>query len=112
LAPNSSVYFVEQYIQPTFTRLASWHVQQDSAHFQGHLLDCPTNFPFADLRTPTRIELKRQCCISRWADNVLGLLDIHQRMGVGAGRGTARSPCSGDRSWITNLAGRSVSLQR
>jgi hypothetical protein len=87
---DTRVQRIEDRVQPTLARLTSRHLQQDLAHFSGGVLDRPANLCVSDTWIAGVVELKRQCGIGRWTDNVLCLMDIRQRMRVGARRRKAR----------------------
>ena len=51
----------------------------------------------------TVVELKSQCGVGRWTDDVLGLMDVRQGMRVGAGRRNSRRTSSGSCRGLVNL---------
>jgi hypothetical protein len=83
--------------------LTSGHLAQDLAYFGGGVLDRPVNITLTDTRVASLVELKSQCGIGRWTDNVLCLLDICQGMRVGARRRKAGGASGGSGSRIADL---------
>ena len=100
---DTRIQRIEERVQPTLARLTSRHLQQDLAHFSGGVLDRPANLCVSDTWIADVVELKRQCGIGRWADNVFCLMDIRQGMRVGARRRRSRSASGGSRSPIADL---------
>src|SRR5512143_1155459 len=92
---NTRVQFIEDLVQPTLACWTSGHLQQDLAHFRGDVFDCPANLALTDASIAGVVELKSQCGIGRWTDNVLCLVDICQWMRVGARRCKARGVSGG-----------------
>jgi hypothetical protein len=91
---DARIQRIEERVQPTFTRLTSGHLLQDLAHFRGGVLNRPADLAISDARIASVVELKGQGGIGRWADNVLGLMDIRQWMRV-CGRGSKARGASG-----------------
>jgi hypothetical protein len=83
--------------------LTSGHLQQDLAHFGGGVLDRPADIAITDTWIAGVVELKSQCGICRWSDDVLCLMDVRQGMRVGARRRKARGASGGSRSRIADL---------
>ena len=67
------------------------------------MLNRPAYLAISDVWIARVVELKRQGRIGRWTHNVLGLLDIRQRMGVCARSCKARSASGGGGGRITDL---------
>ena len=87
---EARIQLVEDRVQTTLARLAGGHLPQDLAHFRGSLLDRPADLGVTDTWIAGVVEFKRQCGIGRRPNDVLGLMDIRQRMRVGARRRQAR----------------------
>ncbi len=96
---DACIQLIEECVQPTVTRLTSGHLLQDFAHFRGGVLDRPADLTLTDVWIATVVELKSQCGIGCWTDNVLCLVDIRQWMRVSARRckagGMSGCCCSG-----------------
>ena len=95
---------VKDRVQPTLAHLTSGHLEQDRAYFRRGVHDCPADFSITNTGVASVVELKRQRGIGRRADNMLGLLDIRQGMGVGARRSRAGSTSGGSCGRVANLA--------
>lgn len=65
--------------------------------------DRPADLTITDTWIACVVELKSQCGIGRWIDNVLYLMDIRQGMRVGARRRKARGASGGSCSRIADL---------
>ena len=100
---DSRIQLVEERLQPSLARLTSGHLQQDLAHFRGGVLDRPADLCVTDTWVAGVVELKSQCGIGRWPDDVLCLMDIRQWMRVRARRRKARGAGGGSRSGIADL---------
>ena len=73
---DARIQLIEDRVQPTRARLTSWHLEQDLAHFRGGVLDRPAHLCVSDTWIAGVVELKSQCGIGRWPDDVLRLMDI------------------------------------
>lgn len=86
---------VEQHGQAACARRSGWHPAQDVAGFRRRLGDSPAYFRLSDVRVAAAVQFQRQGGIGGRADDMSGLADIRQGVGVGAGcgmtRGTGRS---------------------
>ncbi len=100
---DARIQRIEDRFQPTLTRLTSGHLLQDRARFRGGVLDRPADLAITDVWIASVVELKSQGGIGRWADNVLCLMDIRQRMRVCARRRKARGASGGGSSGIADL---------
>jgi len=99
---DTRIQRIEDRVQPTLAHCTSGHLQQDLAHVSGGVLDRPADLCVTDTWIALLVELKRQCGIDRWTDNVLCLMDIRQRMRVGARRRKARGATGGSCSPIAD----------
>jgi hypothetical protein len=99
---DARIQLIEDRVQPTLARLTSGHLQQDRAYFGGGVLDRRSDLGVTDTWI-AGVELKSQCGIRRWPDDVLCLMDVRQGMRVGARRRMARGASGGSRSRIADL---------
>lgn len=73
---DARIQRIEDGVQPTRTRLTSGYLEQDRACFRRGVLNCPADLGVSDMWIAIVIELKSQCGIGRWTDDVLRLMDI------------------------------------
>ena len=98
-------------IQPTLACPTRRHLSQEFAHVRRGVGNCPTDLTVANVSIPGVVKLKGQGSISRRPDNVLGLMDIPQWMGVGAGGGQTCRTSGGDGRRSAYLARRPMRCQ-
>ena len=73
---DACIQLLEDRVQPTLAGLTSRHLEQDLARFRRGVLDRPADLAVGDPWIAIVVELKSQCGIGRWTDDVLRLMDI------------------------------------
>jgi len=73
---DARIQLIEDRVKPTLAGLTSGHLEQDLARFRGGVLDRPADLAVGDTWIAIVVELKGQCGIGRWTDDVLRLMDI------------------------------------
>ncbi len=95
---DACIQLIEDRVQTALPGLTCGHLEQDLARFFRGVLDRPADLAVGDLWITIVIELKSQCGVRRWTDDVLRLMYIRQGMSIGARRRSARrTSCGGGR---------------